>query len=124
MVDTVWQSRHMPRGYSRDLRERLLAMVESGLSGAEVARRTTSSLWQWRTLAATNQSLDPKVSPGGPRKFGPDAEAALRAQVAAIPDATLAEHGAAWERAGHAPVSIATMGRALTRLGLPLQKRP
>ncbi len=117
----------MPRGYSRDLRERLLAMVESGLSGAEVARRTTispSSLWRWRTLVATNQSLDPKVSPGGPRKIGPDAEADLRAQVAATPDATLAEHVAAWERAGHTPVSIATMGRALTRLGLPLKKRP
>jgi transposase len=117
----------MPRGYSRDLRERLLAMVASGLSVAEVARRTgisPSSLWRWHKLAAADQPLDPKTSPGGPRKIGADHEAALRAQVAATPDATLAEHCAAWERAGHAVVSIATMGRALTRLGLPLKKRP
>lgn len=117
----------MPRGYSRDLRERLLTMVESGLSVAEVARRTSisqSSLWRWRHLAAAGQSLDPKHSPGGPRKIGPDAEDALRAQVTTTPDATLAEHCAAWDAAGHAPVSIATMGRALNRLGLPLKKRP
>jgi transposase-like protein len=116
----------MPRGYSRDLRERLLAMVESGLPIAEVARRTKispSSLWRWRMLAAANQSLSPKASPGGPRKIGPDLEAALRAQVTATPDATLAEHVATWERAGHAQVSVATMGRALLRLGLPLKKR-
>ena len=101
-------------------------MVESGLSVAEVARRTNispSSLWRWRKLAATNQSLDPKRSSGGPRKIGPEQEDALRAQVAATPDATLAEHCAAWATAGHAPVSVATMGRALTRLGLGLKKR-
>lgn len=117
----------MPRGYSRDLRERLLTLLESGLSVAEVARRTRvseSSLHRWRHKVATGQSLDPGHSPGGPRKIGPAQEAALRAQVAARPDATLAEHGAAWVASGHAPVSTATMGRALARLGLPLKKRP
>jgi transposase len=102
-------------------------MVVSGLSGAEVARRTNispSSLGRWRKLAAAGQPLDPKHSPGGPRKIGPDAEEALRAQVAAAPDATLAEHCAMWVAAGHTPVSIATMGRTLDRLGLPLKKRP
>ncbi len=117
----------MPRGYSRDLRERLLTMVDSGLSVAEVARRTRiseSSLHRWRVKAAIGQSLEPGQSPGGPRKIGPGDEDALRAQVAATPDATLAEHCAAWERAGHAPVSISTMDRTLARLGLPLKKRP
>lgn len=117
----------MPRGYSRDLRERLLAMVESGLSVAEVARRTEispSSLWRWHKLATDGQSLAPRSSPGGPRKIGPDAEAALRTQVAATPDATLAEHCAMWAAAGHDAVSRATMSRALQRLGLPLKKRP
>ena len=117
----------MPRGYSRDLRERLLAMVESGLSVAEVARRarvSESSLWRWRYKVTTGQSLDPGHSPGGPRTIGPDDAAALRAQVGATPDATLAEHCAAWAASGHRPVSVATMGRALARLGLPLKKRP
>lgn len=101
-------------------------MVESGLSVAEVARRTNiseSSLWRWRRLAETGQDLTPRHSPGGPRKIGPDDEAALHAQVGAMPDATLAEHCAAWVQAGHAPVSVATMGRSLARLGLPLKKR-
>lgn len=127
MVDTVWQDGPMPRGYSRDLRERLLAMVESGLSVAEVARRaggSSSSLWRWCTLAADGQPLAPRSSPGGPRKIGPDAELALRAQVDAMPDATLAEHCAQWEATHDETVSISTMSRALQRLGLPLKKRP
>lgn len=101
-------------------------MVESGLSVAEVARRTNiseGSLWRWRSKSATGQSLEPGHSPGGPRKIGPEAEEALRAQVEATPDATLAEHCAAWIAAGYVPVSVMTMSRALARLGLPLKKR-
>lgn len=117
----------MPRGSSRDLRERLLTMVDSGRSVAEVARRTRvseSSLHRWRSKAATGQSLEPGHSPGGPRKIGPEGEAALRAQVAATPDATLAEHCAAGAAAGHGRVSVSTMDRTLARLGLPLKTRP
>lgn len=116
----------MARGYSRDLRERLLTMVLSGLSVAEVARRTRisqSSLWRWRARVATDQSLEPGHSPGGPRKIGPAQEAMLRAQVVTTPDATLAEHCVAWAAAGQPPVSVATMSRALQRLGLSLKKR-
>jgi transposase len=117
----------MPRGYSRDLRERLLTLHASGLSVAEVARRTRvseSSLRRWRRKAVTGASLEPGHSPGGPRKIGPGDEDALLVQVAARPDATLAEHCAAWAAAGHGSVSVATMGRALARLGLLLKKRP
>lgn len=117
----------MARGYSRDLRERLLTMVASGLSVAEVARRTKiseSSLFRWRALAAADRSLEPGTAPGGTRKIGADAEDALRAQVVVAPDATLAEHCTAWTAAGHAPVSVPTMSRALARLGLSLKKRP
>lgn len=116
----------MPRGYSRDLRERLLQAVASGRSVVEIARTmdvSESSLRRWKRRAAAGRSLEPGRSPGGPRKIGPDAEDALRAQVAAHPDATLAEHAAMWAAAGHAEVSRATMCRALKRLGLPLKKR-
>ncbi len=122
---TVWHRQRMPRGYSRDLRERLLTMVESGLSVVEVARRTKvspSSLQRWKRTAAAGASLAPGISPGGPRKIGRDVEPALRAQVATHPDATLAEHCALWTAAGHASVSLATMSRALRRLDLPLKK--
>lgn len=101
--------------------------VTSGLSVVEVARTmgvSPSSVHRYRRRVAAGASLEPGTSPGGPRKIGPADEAALRAQVAASPDATLAEHCATWTAAGHVPVSVATMSRALTRLGLALKKRP
>lgn len=127
LIDRTCQSGGMARGYSRDLREKLLAMVDSGLSVAEVARRTKvsqCSIFRWHHTVVSGQSLEPGHSPGGPRKIGPEVEHLLRAQVAAMPDATLAEHCAAWTEAGQTQVSVTTMGRALARLGLPLKKRP
>jgi transposase len=117
----------MPRGYSRDLRERLLQAEASGRSVVEIAAMTgvsPSSLHRWKRTAAAGASLAPRTSPGGPRKIGPADEAALRAQVAATPDATLAEHCAAWVASGQQPVSPATMSRSLARLGLSRKKRP
>lgn len=117
----------MPRGYSRDLRERLVKAVASGLSVVEIARTmdvSVSSVHRWRRKAAAGASMEPGTSPGGPRKVGPAEEDALRAQVAAHPDATLAEHCARWAADGHAEISRATMSRALARLGLPLKKGP
>lgn len=116
----------MARGYSRDLRERLLQAVASGLSVVEVARITgvsASTIGRYRRTAAAGTSLEPGRSPGGPRKITAAEEPALRAQVAAVPDATLAEQCAQWAAAGHAAVSVATMSRALRRLGLPRNKR-
>ncbi len=116
----------MPRGYSRDLRERLLQAVASGLSVVEVARITgvsESTIGRYRRQEAAGASLEPGTSPGGPRMITSEEEDALRAQVAAHPDATLAEHCAMWAAAGHATVSRATMCRALKRLGLPRKKR-
>ncbi len=117
----------MARGYSRDLRERLLQALASGLSAAEIARRTgvcLSSLRRWKQKQAAGVSPTLGVSPGGPRKIPAADEPALRAQVAAQPDATLAEHCAHWVAAGQVAVSLSTMSRALDRLGLPLKKRP
>ena len=116
----------MARGYSRDLRERLLQAWASGLSAAEIARTTgvsPSSLRRWKQKQTAGASLDPGTAPGGPRKSPADDEPALRAQVAATPDATLAEHCAQWAGDGHGAVSLSTMSRALLRLGLPLKKR-
>jgi transposase len=116
----------MARGYSRDLRERLLQAVASGLAVVEVARLTgvsESTIGRYQRTVAAGDSLEPGTSPGGPRKIPSEEEDALRAQVATYPDATLAEHCGHWAAAGHAVVSRATMSRALRRLGLPLKKR-
>ena len=99
--------------------------MTSGRPVVEIARITgvsASSLHRWKHTVAVGAELAPRTSPGGPRKIGADAEAAVRAQVAAHPDATLAEHCTQWAAAGHVGVSVATMSRTLTRLGLPLKK--
>lgn len=117
----------MPRGYSRDLRERLLQAVTSGLAVSEIATRTgvsAKSLRRWQEKAAVGQSLEPGRSTGRPRAIPPDLEEELQRQVKATPDATLAEHCTVWSAAGHGPVSTATMSRQLARQDLPLKKRP
>jgi len=104
----------------------LLQALASGLSAVEIARTTgvsSSSLRRWKRKQAAGTTLDPGVSPGGPRKIPVTDEPALRAQVAARPDATLAEHCTAWVAGGCVAVSESTMSRTLTRLGLPLKKR-
>ena len=87
----------MPRAYSPDLRERLLRAETAGLSAAEIERITgvsISRLNHWRIRANRGESLAPGHAPGRALLIGPDQwDAALRAQVAALPDATLAEHG-------------------------------
>lgn len=116
----------MPQGYSRDLRERLLQAHSSGLSAAEIQRTmgvSPNSLGRWLRKQASGASLEPGHSTGARRKISREEESALRAQVIACPDATLAEHCTRWVVAGHTRVSTATMSRTLTRLGLPLKKR-
>ncbi|MBA2453899.1 MAG: helix-turn-helix domain-containing protein, partial [Chloroflexia bacterium] len=80
---TAWHDGRMARGYSRDLRERLLQAVASGLSVVEVARITGVSartIGRYKRKAATGASLEPGLSPGGPRKITASEEETLRAQ--------------------------------------------
>ncbi len=110
--------------YSVDLRERLLRAIDAGLSVAEAARLFgvgESTIRRWRRRRASG-GLAPKPRPGRPPRIGPEQRPALEAQVRAAPDATLAEHCAAWERAQGVRLSAATMSRALARLGWPLKK--
>jgi transposase len=111
--------------YSRDLRERSLRQVDAGRPVGEVARlfgvhRTT--LLRWRQRRELGESA-PRPRPGRTPAIGPDQRPTLLAQVSAHPDATLAEHCAAWATATGTTVSEATMCRALQRMGWPLKKR-
>lgn len=113
--------------YSVDLRERLLRAIDAGLSHAEAARLFgvgTSTITRWRQQRRDTGDLAPKPRPGRPPRIGPAQASALRAQVAQHPDATLAAHGAQWARDQAVRVSVATMSRAIRRLGITLKKSP
>jgi transposase len=113
------------RQRSADLRERSLVALDAGRPPAEVAQLfgvSRRTLRRWRLQRAGGQ-LAPKPRPGRPRRIGPYEAAALAAQVRAHPDATLADHCDRWATAHGTRVSVATMCRALARLGLTLKKR-
>jgi len=113
--------------YSVDLRERLLRAIDTGLSQAEAARLFgvgTSTITRWRTQRATAGHVAPKLRQGRVPTIGTEQAAALQAQVAASPDATLAEHCAVWAQEQGSRVSVATMSRAIRRLAITVKKSP
>jgi transposase len=123
---SAWQDAGVRPHHPAALRERLLAALDAGLPEAEAARAfgvSRRSLRRWRAWRRERGGLVDRPRGGGPRKIGPGAEPALRAQAAAHPDATLADHCARWAAEQGVRVSTATMSRALARLGLPLKKR-
>jgi len=112
---------------SPDLRERLVAAGAAGLSPAEaatwfgVSERTVT---RWHRLRRETGTLASRRPSGRPPKMAPTTYPALADQVAARPDATLAEHCAVWAAAHGVVVSPATMARLLAKLGFSLKKRP
>jgi transposase len=102
-----------------EVRRRVLAAIDAGLSQAAAARHfgiSLSAIKRWRQRHREGSSLAPRRPPGAPRPIGPAHEVALREQLQAYPEATLAEHCARWEAEQGVRVSRATMLRALARL--------
>src|SRR5829696_344548 len=112
--------------YSAHLRERLLGAIDAGLPQAEAARLCGVGLSSitWRQRRHQTGSVTASARPGRWRRIGREAEETLVAQVQAAPDATLAEHCAAWGAKTGVDVSVATMSSALRRAGWPLKKVP
>lgn len=113
--------------YSVDLRERRLSAIDAGLSQAEASRIFgvgTSPTSRWVKRRAAPGDVAPRLRAGRPPTIGPDHATSLRSQVASHPAATLAAHGTRWEREHDTQVSVATMSRALRRLGITVKKRP
>jgi transposase len=112
---------------SDDVRERALAAVDRGHGVADVAaflQNDPSTISRWRRQRAATGSGRARPRSGRPRLIAPTAEAAVRAQVAADPDATLAEHRDRWNVEQPVPVSASTLRRAFCRLNITLKKRP
>ena len=115
------------KAYPAELRIRIVDAVAQGLTQAEVARRFTVRVRTVRRYLTQQQQtgdLTPGQSPGRPPRIGPEQAAALQAQVAAHPDATLAEHCAVWQDEQGRAVSVATMSRAIRRGAITVKKSP
>ena len=110
-----------------DLRGRAVAAVHAGMARPEVARAygvSLRSLERWLGRARRGEPLADRPRPGWPPKVAPAQRAALAAQVASHPDATLAQHCAAWAAATGVRVAPSTMAREFARLGLTRKQSP
>ena len=108
------------RAYSLDLREAALAAVDRGAPRAEVTATfgiSPATLKRWLGRRRETGALLPRPIPGRPPRLGTALDAGLEAQLRAAPDATIAEHCAAWASAGGPVASPTTMRRAIARLG-------
>lgn len=112
--------------YSIDLRERVLAALDRGMPRSEVVTTfevSLASLKRWHATRRDTGDFAPKPPAGGPApKLSTADDEELRAQVAAFPDATLAEHAARWNSNHSISISQWTIGRAFRRLKLTRKK--
>lgn|SRR5690348_10414480 len=111
---------------SDDVRERALAAVDGGHSVADVAQffqNDPSTIYRWlRQRRRTGSGLSRPRS-GRPSGLTGERAVWLAAQVAAQPDATLAELCARWERRFTGRPSLSTMCRWLREQGITRKKR-
>jgi len=114
------------KAYSEDLRHRIVRAVAGGMSQPEAARvfqvgeRTVKRYWQqWRATG----TLAPKSPPGAVPLIAPAQYPAVLAQLTATPDATLADHCAAWHEATGVKVSRSLWCRVERTVGWTRKKR-
>ena len=108
------------QAYSMDLRERVVAAVDAGMTQSEAAARfevSVRSVERYLARRRTTGSLAPSVQRHGPK---PEKKARVQAWLAArldaAADATLAEHATAFAEQTGVVVSTATMSRSLSTL--------
>jgi transposase len=115
------------KGYSVDLRQRVLAAVTQGLPQQQVAQTFGVSIGTIKRLIhkhRTGADLTPQSPPGRRATISPDQYPALRAQLDAQPDATFAQHAAVWNAVHSTSLSQWTLGRAIRRMGWTRKKSP
>ncbi len=114
--------------YSKDLRLRVLAAVDSGVPREEVAKTFSVSvptIKRWLKRRRETGDVEPKPIPGRPRLKGAALEGWLPSQLQENDDLTLKEHSEAFEEDTGVLVSASTVGRAIARLpggGWPIKK--
>jgi transposase len=106
------------KAYSEDLRLRILAAVDGGMSRSEAARVFRvgrATVKRYLALRRETGGLTPRPRRGPPPIKTTALRAALPARLETAPDATLAEHCAWYEQTAGVRVSDATMSRVITR---------
>ena len=114
--------------YSKDLRLRVLAAVDRGTAYAEVSRLfgvSLATIGRYARRRRETGEVAPRPSPGRTPRICRSAEErrALCKQLEEKPEATLEEHRELWERERSVRVSVATMSRAIRRLGWTYKQR-
>lgn len=113
------------RAYSPDLRAKILAAVDAGMSKAQAARTFgvgRETIRRYGLLQRATGTLDPRPHPGRPPTIRPEQQEVLWTQLVEHPTAILAEHCDLWEVQTGVRLSITTMSRAIRRLGWTRKK--
>jgi transposase len=113
--------------YSKDLRLGVLRAVERGIPRREIADLfgiSRPTIGRYVNLKASGEDLAPKPSPGRKAKIldDPEHKRALWEQLEDNDTATLEEHCEMFENKRGVWVSVATMSRAVRKLGWSFKK--
>jgi transposase len=113
------------RGYSEDLRRRIVSAVERGMSKAQAARTfsvSLSSVKRYVNKAQRGEPLAPKKRPGSAPKLDEKTMKLLEEDLKERPYATLQERRDYMEAMTGLSVSRSTMCRAIARIGSTRKK--
>ncbi len=113
------------KAYSTDLRERVLAAHARGLSRHELIdmfQVSQGSITRWLRQQRLTGDLSPRTPPGRIRSIPVEQQGALRRQLEAAPDATLAAHVAQWAADYGTSLSTWTLARTIRRIGWSRKK--
>lgn len=108
------------KAYSEDLRTRIVAAVEGGMSKTEAARVfavSLSSVKRYARLAALDAPLAPRKGGGRPPKADAAVARILEEDVNSRPYAAVWERAAFLRSVSGVKLSVSTVGRLLHRLG-------
>jgi transposase len=113
------------RAYSEDLRKKIVAAIERGMSKAQAARTfdvSLSSVKRYSRTAREGGSLEPRKSPGRPRKANEKAQVLLEKDVQEHSSATIGQRRRFLEHMTAKTLSDSTVRRLMKRMGFS-QKR-
>jgi transposase len=113
------------KGYSKDLRQKIVDAVRRGMSKAQAARAFgvgISTVKRYATKAQRGEPLEPGKAPGKPPKMDERVRKLLEEDLKERPFVTLRERCDYVEAISGVSVSRSTMCRAIARIGSTRKK--